>query len=73
MMAAIKDKPKLLDADPAIAMLAHSYRLAFKQADGDTRHAQQARVEICLFFSRQNLDRLYHQGLITWKPDEVIV
>ena len=73
-MAAIKGKAKLLHADPIIAMLAQSYRRAFRQAESDDKHtAYPARVEIVATFSPESLRRLREQALVSWNPEEVIV
>ena len=57
--------------DPLLNILARSYQIAFKRAESaDPIVARHARVELCAFFSRQNLNRLYRQGFISWKPGE---
>ena len=68
-----KGVPRLPSQDPLFNMLVQTYGQAFKIAENDTQHAQQARLEIVCFFSRDNLTRLYQQGFISWDPTEVYV
>ena len=58
--------------DPLFSMLARAYACAFRQAESpDPIVARDARLELCAFFSRDNLARLHRQGFISWKPSDV--
>ena len=66
-------RPKMHRAhDPLFNLLARAYAYAFRQAESpDPIVARDARLELCAFFSRDNLNRLHRQGFISWKPEEV--